>query len=165
MKQKKLRAYLSGGMEYAKDEGADWRTEIQDWLEQILGHSAYNPNKESEALLQKHLPKGDFRSLKTNDIKRYTAIVQRMVDVDSKEIATKSDYIVCLWNKSAQQGAGTKGELTLAKYFHKPVYFVTQIKSEKIPGWVLGCVTKQFRTFEELESYLTDKFRLQKHKG
>jgi hypothetical protein len=31
MKHKKLRAYLSGGMEYAKDEGADWRAETQDW--------------------------------------------------------------------------------------------------------------------------------------
>jgi hypothetical protein len=162
MKHKKLRAYLSGGMEYAKDEGADWRAETQDWLVQTLGHSVFNPNKESESLLKKYLPSNNFRSLKTEDIKRYTAIVQRMVDVDSKEIATKSDYIICLWNKSAQQGAGTKGELTLAKYFHKPVYFVTRMKSEKIPGWILGCVTKQFRTFEELKSYLADKHRLQK---
>jgi hypothetical protein len=158
MKNKKLRAYLSGGMEYAKDEGDDWRTEIQDWLEQTLGHSAYNPNKESKTLLQKHLPKGDFRSLKTNDIKRYTAIVQRMVDVDSREIAQRSDYIICLWNKSAQQGAGTKGELTLAKYFNKPVYFVTRMKSEKIPGWVLGCVDKRFRTFSELQTFLVKQY-------
>lgn len=159
MKQKRLRAYLSGGMEYAKGEGADWRLEIEQWLHQELDHRAYNPNRESEALLRKHLPEGGFRELKTTDIKRYTEIVRRMVDVDSKEIAKRSDYIICLWDTSAQQGAGTKGELTLAKYFHKPVYFVTRMHHEKIPGWVLGCISKQFKTFVELKSYLIAQYR------
>ncbi|HVN47922.1 MAG TPA: hypothetical protein VMU30_03775 [Bacteroidota bacterium] len=158
MQKKKLRAYLSGGMEYAKGEGADWRLAMENWLDGTLCHTAYNPNKESEALLKKRLPKGNFRSLKTADIKRYTEIVQRMVEVDSNEIAKRSDYIICLWDKSAQQGAGTKGELTLAKYFHKPVYFVTQMHHEKIPGWVLGCISKQFKTFDALKFYLMDRY-------
>jgi hypothetical protein len=162
MKNKKLRAYLSGGMEYAKGEGADWRWDLEGWLQKTLGHSAYNPNTESKLLLKKYLPKGSFRSLKTDDIELYTAIVRRMVDVDSKEIATKSDYLICLWDKSAQQGAGTKGELTLAKYFRKPVYFVTRMKEGRIPGWVLGCVTERFTTFDELKTYLTDIYRQKK---
>ena len=44
------RAYLSGGMEYATDEGRDWRSEMQSWLEGELGCTVFNPNVESDRL-------------------------------------------------------------------------------------------------------------------
>lgn len=162
MKQKKLRAYLSGGMEYAKNEGKDWRDAMEIWLKNTLGHLAYNPNTESEELLQQHLPDGDFRTLKAMDIERYISIVQRMVKLDCKEVATRADYLICLWNTGAQRGAGTKGELTMARYFKKPVYMVTTMKAEKIPGWVLGCIDKRFRTFSELQAFLVQQYGITK---
>jgi hypothetical protein len=158
MKHKQLRAYLSGGMEYAKNEGKDWRDATEAWLKDMLGHSAYNPNTESEDLLSQYLPDGDFRTLKETDIDRYSTIVRRMVKLDCQEVATKADYIICLWNTGAQRGAGTKGELTMARYFKKPVYMVTTMKAEKIPGWVLGCVDKRFRTFSELQAFLVKHY-------
>jgi len=145
-------------MEYARNEGIDWRNEIAIWLRQNLGHNIFNPNIESEKYLAKVLPNKNFRTLKSTDIIAYTKIVKQFVISDSKEIATRSDYIICYWDKSAQRGAGTKGELTIARYFNKPVYIVTRIQKERIPGWVLGCATAFFDSFAQLKEFLLTKF-------
>jgi hypothetical protein len=158
MGSKKKRVYLSGGMEYAKNEGMDWRNKLDVWIQQNLHHSVFNPNTESEIILRKALQQKDFRELKSTDIDHYISIARLFVDQDSKEIALRSDYVVCYWDKSAQQGAGTKGELTMARYFNKPVYMVTRITKEKIPGWVLGCVTEFFSSFEHLKEYLISTY-------
>jgi hypothetical protein len=154
MKKKTIRVYLSGGMEYAKNEGVNWRKSLDIWICQNLGHSVFNPNTESEKYLNKVLPHTDFRTLKSTDIKAFTKIVKRFVSMDSKEIAQRSDYIICYWDKSAQRGAGTKGELTIARYFNKPVYVVTRVPKEQIPGWILGCVSDFFVSFDELKKFL-----------
>lgn len=154
--KKKLRAYLSGGMEYAKNEGADWRFDLEEWISKHLGHSVFNPNRESDRYVTKKFPGIDLRKLKQTNLEKFTSIVRGIVDLDSREVANHSDYVICLWDRSAAKGAGTKGELTLAKYFGKPVYMVTRMKREKIAGWVLGCVTRMFGTFEELKKYLKE---------
>lgn len=148
---------MSGGMEYAQYEGADWRSEIEEWIRSTLRHTVFNPNKESAKFLRKHV-KGDFRRLKTDDTDRFSKIVARIVDLDSKEIATRSDYVVCYWDRSAQRGAGTKGEVTIARLYGKPVYMVTEVRPENIPGWILGCTTKRFGTFLELKEFLKGQF-------
>ena len=158
MGSKQMRVYLSGGMEYAKDEGMDWRNNMDEWIQQNLRHVVFNPNKESEKIISNTLPQKDFRKLKSTDIEQYIHIARLFVDQDSKEISLRTDYVVCYWDKSAQQGAGTKGELTIARYFHKPVYMVTQITKENIPGWVLGCVTEFFNSFEQLKAFLVSKY-------
>jgi hypothetical protein len=162
MKRKVVRVYLSGGMEYAKNEGIDWRKDIDTWIRKNLSHNIFNPNIESEKYLVKSLPNRNFRSLKSTDIKAYTKIVEKFVIIDSKEIAMRSDYVICYWDQSAQRGAGTKGELTIARYFNKPVYMVTRIPKERIPGWVLGCVTEFFNSFDQLKEFLISKYLLSK---
>jgi len=158
MKHKRLKVYLSGGMEYAKNEGVDWRTDLDKWIRSNLQHSVFNPNVESDKYLHKVMPNKDFRNFKTSNIDVYTKIVKHFVDQDSKEIALNSDYVICFWDASAQRGAGTKGELTIARYFRKPVYIVTKIPKKNIPGWVLGCVTEFFQSFDELNIYLHRKY-------
>jgi hypothetical protein len=154
VKVKKQWTYLSGGMEYADGEGIGWRTRMELWIHENLHHKIFNPNKESERYLLKVLRGKDFREMKITNIEIYTKIARRFVDVDTKEVAGRSDYIICFWDESAQKGAGTKGELTIARYFKKPVYLVTSIEKKHIPGWVLGCVTKFFETFEDLQVFL-----------
>jgi hypothetical protein len=144
-------------MEYAQYEGADWRSEIEEWIRASLRHSVFNPNKESAKFLRKHV-RGDFRRLKTEDTDRFSKIVARIVDLDSREIARRSDYVVCYWDRSAQRGAGTKGEVTIARLYRKPVYMVTEVRPENIPGWILGCTTKMFGTFHELKQFLKNEF-------
>jgi hypothetical protein len=155
---RRLRTYLSGGMEYAKDEGLDWRKMMEEWVSTRLGHTVFNPNAESERYLSKKLPSGDLRRLKFTDVDKFQRIVRGIVRLDSAEIARRSDYVICLWDSSAQRGAGTKGELTIARYFGKPVYMVTHMKRENIPGWILGCVSKFFPSFEALKKFLQKKY-------
>jgi hypothetical protein len=149
-----MNVYLSGGMEYADGEGLHWRRDMQDWLETTLGHSVFNPNVESERFFSEKYPDIDFRNLKATDLETYQQIVRQLVEIDCREVAERSDYVVCLWDDGAMKGAGTKGELTMAHYFRKPVYLVTRIPHHDIPGWVLGCTTKIFPGFDELKSFL-----------
>jgi hypothetical protein len=149
------RVYLSGGMEYAADEGRDWRRDMQGWLERELGCTVFNPNMESEGVLGRETGGVDFRSLKTTDIARYTSIVERLVTIDCDEISGRTDFVIVYWDESAQRGAGTKGELTIAHHFKKPVYMVTAMPPDAIPGWVLGCVTIRFSDFESLKKFLS----------
>lgn len=149
------RAYLSGGMEYAAGEGRDWRSEMQAWLERELGCAVFNPNVESDRLLGTEYRGIDFRKLKRRDIALYRTIVEKMVTIDCDEIAVRTDFVVVYWDDSAQRGAGTKGELTMAHFFKKPVYMVTAIPPESIPGWVLGCVSRIFGDFVSLKGFLS----------
>jgi hypothetical protein len=148
------RVYLSGGMEYADNEGRDWRETLQHWIEAELGWTVFNPNRESDRFFATHYPSIDIRSLKSTAPQQYKEIVARLVKVDCDEIANRSDLVICYWESSAMRGAGTKGELTIAKHFSKPVYMVTTMAIAEIPGWVLACTTKTFSTFEDLRTFL-----------
>ena len=155
-RKRKLRVYLSGGMEYAHKEGSDWRLEMEVWLDEVMKQEVFNPNKESAKYLSKKRISKNFRSMKEKDIDRFMRLVRGIVDLDSREIAVRSDYVICYWDRSAMRGAGTKGEITLAKYFGKPVYMVTQYKPGKIPSWVLGCVDRIFPSFHALKNFLSN---------
>jgi hypothetical protein len=148
------RVYLSGGMEYAAGEGRDWRRELQAWLETARSCSVFNPNAESEAFFRARYPATDFRALKTENLEAYARIAGELVDIDCREIVERTDYVVCYWDESAQRGAGTKGELTIARLSGKPVYMVTTMPHASLPGWVLGCTTKIFPSFDALKEFL-----------
>jgi hypothetical protein len=150
-----LRVYLSGGMEYASDEGRDWRSTLQEWLEREFCCSVFNPNLESARFFAAHYPAVNFRRLKQDNPALYKTIASGLVDLDCAEIARRTDLVICYWDESAMRGAGTKGELTMAKFFNKPVYMVTAIPRQEIPGWVLGCTTELFPSFEALQKYLS----------
>ncbi|MBM4165383.1 MAG: hypothetical protein FJ218_00395 [Ignavibacteria bacterium] len=149
-----MNVYLSGGMEYATNDGGDWREELQRFLEQELHHEVFNPTEKSKELFATKYNNVDFRKLKFDNIERYTEIVRELVEIDCEEIVKRSDYVICYWDESAAKGAGTKGELTLAKYFGKPVYLISEMSLQEIPGWVLGCCTKIFRSFILLKDFL-----------
>jgi hypothetical protein len=145
-------------MEYAKNEGVDWRSMMEKWIVRELGHSVFNPNSESERYLKKKLPKASLRELKFSDIDKFQSIVRGIVKLDSEEIAKRSDYIICYWDRSAQRGAGTKGELTIARFFNKPVYMVSNVQRTNIPGWILGCTSEMFESFTELQNFLRKRY-------
>ncbi|HET6273050.1 MAG TPA: hypothetical protein VFG32_08715 [Bacteroidota bacterium] len=151
------RIYLSGGMEYSADEGRDWRSSLQQWLEAELQCKVFNPNVESERYFAEHLPTGDFRALKASDPDTYRRLAEGLVVLDCGEIASRTDLVICYWDDAAMRGAGTKGELTIAKYFGKPAFMVTSIPITDIPGWVLGCITRTFSSFDQLKVFLSAK--------
>ena len=149
-----MRFYLSGGMEYAQGEGRDWRVMLQDWLERELRASVFNPNVESDRLFSGRYHGVNFRRLKTEDPRQYRIIAAELVDLDCGEIAEHTDAVICYWDESAQRGAGTKGELTMARFFRKPVFMVTSMPTEALPGWVIGCVTMIYPDFDTLKEEL-----------
>ena len=158
MRRHNRTAYLSGGMEYAAGEGAGWRSKMERWLKKELRHSAFNPNTESERFLRSRLQGRSFRLMKLCDIRAYTELLRAIVRKDSDAIVNRSAYLICFWDDSAQRGAGTKGEITLAAYFNKPVYLVTAKHLTDIPGWVFGCATEFFQSFDELKRFLLEKY-------
>lgn len=155
---KQFRVYLSGGMEYADGEGVNWRRDIQEWIVHNLEHTVFNPNVESNNFFAAKYPRLDFRQAKNENMILYQEIVRQLVEIDTREIAERTDYVICYWDEGAVKGAGTKGELTMARYFNKPVYLVTSFNLPDIPGWILGCTTEIFGSFKELKEFLIQKF-------
>jgi len=86
-----MRVYLSGGMEYAANDGGDWRNVLQIFLEEELHHEVFNPTEKSKELFAVKYDNVDFRKLKYDNIQRYTEIVRELVEIDSEEIAQRTD--------------------------------------------------------------------------
>ena len=61
------------------------------------------------------------------------------------------------WDEHAGKGAGTQGELTVAYRRGLPVYLVTKLPADQVSGWILGCASQVFPTFEDLHEYLSRK--------
>jgi hypothetical protein len=151
-----MRVYLSGGMEYAGDGGTGWRDEIQSWLEQTFRAEVFNPPVESDRYFSRHHPGLDLSTLKTLDAGQFREIVGPVIDRDCREVAERADIVICRWDEAATRGAGTQGEVTLARYFGKPVFLLTSMSPEAIPRWVLGCATTIISTIEELKRSIQD---------
>ena len=61
-----MKAYLSGAMEFAKNEGATWREEMTFWLDKKLAHSVYNPVVESQSIMKEYGAE-NYREWKNSD--------------------------------------------------------------------------------------------------
>ncbi len=153
-----LTAYLSGGMEYADNYGADWRSDMEGWLRNNLAHSCFNPVRESERFLGSRYPDIDFRRSKSEDFEKHRQIARDIVRLDSREIIMRSDYVICFYDDSAQRGAGTKGELTIAALMGKPVYLIRGMDIADIPSWVIGCADRIFDDFAGLKLFLSREY-------
>lgn len=154
-----MRVYLSGGMEYANERIFVWRFEIEKWLMENLNHFVFNPVIETQKFLEENYPDIlNFRELKVTSPEKFTEIIRRIVEKDI-EAVKQCDYIICFWDESAEKGAGTQGEITLAKFLNKPVFLVSKFEFSKIPSWIIGCVDKIFYDFEQLKDFLYKKFK------
>ncbi len=144
--------YLAGAIEYAPDHGRGWRQKISPFLLGELGHQVYDPAEDERKSLTFEEQR-NLRRWKTRDLARFQATVRKIIDFDL-EIVARANYIVCSWDEDCARGAGTSAELTLAYQRGIPVYLVTQMPVEKVSGWVLGCSTGIFSSFEELRGFL-----------
>lgn len=152
-----MRAYLSGAMEYASGEGADWRDELTRWLETTLGHRVFNPVLESRRLLSPE-EFASFRNWKTTRQERFKSLVRRFIDHDLKAIMEEVDYLICLWDEDVFRGGGSHGEVTLAYHQGIPVYLVNRVPIPDLSGWILGCSSEVFDDFEALKGRLVELY-------
>jgi hypothetical protein len=153
--------YLAGAIEYAPDKGKAWREQITPTLI-ALGCDVYDPALDEQKNLTT-IEREHFRSWKATDLPRFQRTIRKIIDWDIEWITRRADAIVVYWDEYAGRGAGTSGELTAAYRYGKPVYLVAGMPVEKISGWILGCATHVFPSFDELHAHLIKATAAQAH--
>ena len=147
--------YLAGSIEYSPDLGKGWRAEITPLLES-LGHQVYDPAlDEMKNLTETEV--AQFRSWKATDLDRFQQTIRKIIAYDLDLIEHRCDAMVCYWDQYAGRGAGTQGELTFAHRLGMPVYMICDVPVEQISGWLLGCATEVFSSFEEFNEFMNSK--------
>ncbi len=142
-------AYLAGAIEYAPDHGRGWRRQVAAFLK-ASGHDVYDPAEDERKSLTEE-EQQNLRAWKTADFPRFQTAVRKIIDFDL-DIVSRADCVVCYWDDNAARGGGTSAELTWARRRGIPVYMVTPLPVPSISGWVLGCCSEIFGTFEGLEA-------------
>ena len=143
--------YLSGAIEYAPDQGKGWRAGITPLL-RAAGHQVYDPSlDEKKNLSEDELI--NFRGWKRSDLQRFQQTVRKIIAYDLDLIEQRVDAVIGYWDEHAGKGAGSQAEITAAHRLGIPVYLVVGLPIEQVSGWVLGCATRVFRSFAELEGF------------
>jgi nucleoside 2-deoxyribosyltransferase len=145
-------AYLAGAIEYSPDLGKGWRRELTPYLIS-LGHRVYDPAEDEKKSLTTEEQQG-LRGWKHTDLNRFQCTVRKIIEFDL-DIVARADYLVCYFDENALKGGGTSGELTFAFKKGIPVYMVTPMPISDISGWILGCCTRVFGSFNELRDFLS----------
>ncbi|MFQ6605717.1 MAG: hypothetical protein ACE5D8_09235 [Fidelibacterota bacterium] len=151
-----MKVYLSGAIEQAENDGADWRNELSIFLEERLGHEVIDPVKLSDHLIQSENAEG-FRSWKKSDLQRFKSFMRKIIKQDIMGVTT-ADYTICLWNRAVEKGGGTQGEITLSWIKQVPVYLVYEGDIEDLSSWIIGCTTEIFPDFADLKHFLLKNF-------
>jgi hypothetical protein len=157
---KKKKAYLAGAIEAAPDQGKRWRTILSEQLDE-MGWKYFNPCTETDGPILEELgwKKFKWEKIKTPKYRdEYLFVMNRIVEEDLKALLDCSCVIV-YFDQYVPKGAGTYGELTIARHFNIPVYLVRagDMEFNDIPAWVIGCTTKVFESFKDLRDFLREK--------
>ena len=148
--------YLSGAIEYSPDHGKSWRADVTPFL-RGMGHDVYDPAEDEKKNLtddERH----NFRAWKHSDLPRFQQTIRKIIAYDLDWIEQRTDYVIAYWDEYASKGAGSQAELTFAHRKGIPVYLVTAIPVGHVSGWILGCATKVFVTFDELRDFLAVRY-------
>ncbi len=145
-------------MEHARDGGRAWRADLRTWLDCELGHTTFDPVPASDRILTRLGVQNRLHLLKRTDPERYASIVRMLVRRDLRVLSQQCDYVICYWDRASARGAGTQGEVTLARFLRKPVYVVAGMSSDRIPGWITGCATRVLPSFTALRKLLRTKY-------
>lgn len=148
--------YLSGGMQFAKDLGSEWRTATSIKLTQM----GYFPLDITELDKQYQKQYGDLfkyqGSEELSDMQRKAHLRKHFIHADTELIVNNSDALIVYYDESARRGAGTISECQIAYMYDIPVFLVSAWEDWKneVPGWLFGLTTKLFTNFNDLYSYL-----------
>ena len=151
-------AYLSGPIENAENDGADWRISLTDWLKNNVGHTVFNPVVATQEIT-KGYPSDSFREMIISNPDKYKELIRKIIDIDIEAVINKSDYLIVNWEKSVFRGGGTHGEITMAYYFKKPIYLVNQVPIDHLSSWIYSCSTELFTSFNDLKSFILRQYK------
>ena len=143
-------AYLSGPIENAHNDGADWRNDITRWLEKKLNHRVFNPVIETKKNIENY-NSSDFRIMKNTNPNEYKKIIRKIIQIDLDAVVNQSDYLIVKWDKSVFKGGGTHGEITMAYWLKKPIFLVNSLPIDDISSWIFSCAEHMFDNFDDLK--------------
>jgi hypothetical protein len=149
-------AYLSGSIEYSPDRGKAWRSSLAPFLKS-LGHDVYDPAEDERKNLTDE-ERLDFRGWKHTDLPRFQQVIRKIIAYDLDWIEQRTDYIVAYWDDFATRGAGSQAELSFAHRHGIPVYLVSAMPIAAVSGWILGCATEVFMSFDSLKEFLRQRY-------
>jgi nucleoside 2-deoxyribosyltransferase len=147
--------YLCGAIEDSPDQGKAWRAEVTSFLRE-LGHEVHDPALDDKKDLTEHEVR-EFRGWKQTDLPRFQQTIRKIIQYDLDWIEERCDALIVNWDEHAAKDAGTHGELTVAYRRGVPVYLVTKLPTQQMNGWVLGCASQVFQSFEELLEHLAKR--------
>ena len=116
--------YLSGGMQFAENEGAGWRQDISVWLKQ-LGYFPLDICELDAAYAKKY---GHFlRGINRDDgyLQRKSNVRKHFIETDLNLIINDSDAMIVLYDESVRLGAGTISECQVAYNNDIPIFIVS----------------------------------------
>ena len=151
-------AYLSGPIENAANDGADWRDLITLWLKDEIEHDVFNPVLATRKIIS-NLTNSQFREMKETSPEKYKNLIRQIIDIDIKAVVEESDYLIVNWNKSVFKGGGTHGEITLAYYLKKPIYLVNHVPLDDLSSWIFSCATEVFDSFDDMKIHLLSTYK------
>ena len=151
-------AYLSGPIENAENDGADWRKSLTPWIKSTLSHKVFDPVIATRDIT-KGLTSSEFRNMKRSDPDKYKKLIRKIINIDIEAVVNNSDYLIVNWNKSVFRGGGTHGEITLAYFLKKPIYLVNNVPFDDLSSWIFSCSTEVFDSFKDLKTHLIKKYK------
>jgi|LSQX01.1.fsa_nt_gb hypothetical protein len=130
--------YLSGAMEFVKDNGVAWRRKFISLVREAgLDIDLIDPtNKPGENVGENHTyqvalqSNGKFKELQEY-VKRYRHLDLRYTDI--------SDFLIVVVDPTIPQW-GTSNETYMAEAQHKPTFFVCEDGLYNLPRWLFGVV-------------------------
>ena len=153
-----MKAYLSGPIENAENDGASWRQDITLWLKDNLNHEVFNPVLETKNIIG-HLTPSIFRSMKKTEPIEYKNIIREIIKLDLEALINDSDYLIVKWDKSVLKGGGTHGEVTMAYWIKKPIFIVNSLPIDDMSSWIFSCSDFIFNDFKSLKKKLTQLYK------
>ena len=153
-----MKAYLSGPIENAENDGASWRHDMTLWLKNNLNHKVFNPVIETKSIIG-NLNSSNFRAMKKTDPIKYKNKIREIIKLDLEAVINDSDYLIVKWDKSVLKGGGTHGEVTMAYWIKKPVFIVNSIPIDDMSSWIFSCSDFIFNDFKSLKKKLTQLYK------
>lgn len=147
----KGKIYLSGGMEKAVENGAQWRRDVSNKLIEF-GFSPLDIAALDNEYIKAHGPvylskdPANFLQYKSN-------IRHQFIYTDLRLIVDLSDAVIAYYDQSFKDGAGSFAECQCAYDNEKPLFVVSSM--EHIPSWLTSLSTKLFSNFDDLYVYLS----------
>lgn len=154
---KKLRCYLAGPIDHAKDDGVGWRNDAKEWLER-KGVTVFDPcAKPISYQKYKEIDEEKRKMMALKNTGRYYELTQRMkeivhVDLRMVDIA---DFLIVYIDPDTPM-FGTIHELLNSLHQRKPTLVVVEGGRQRASNWLFGIMDFNFMfdSFEDLYAFL-----------